>query len=140
VTKVINALGTSPYWQNTAIILLWDDWGGWYDNAPPPQVNYTSLGFRVPMIVISPFAKPHNIAHTQYDFGSILKLMEQTFALGSLGTDDSTANSMEDAFDFTQTPNTFKAAPIPKHMPCATRVTNPGGAAEVIEHDHGPPE
>jgi phospholipase C len=140
VTKVINALGTSPYWQNTAIILLWDDWGGWYDNVPPPQVNYTSLGFRVPMIVISPFAKPHNIAHTQYDFGSILKLMEQTFGLGSLGKDDATSNSMEDAFDFTQTPNTFKAAPIPKHMPCATRVTNPGGAAQVIEHDHGPPE
>jgi phospholipase C len=140
VTKVINAIGTSPYWNNTAIILLWDDWGGWYDNAPPAQINYTSLGFRVPMIVISPFAKPNFISHTRYDFGSILKLMEQTFGLGSLGTDDATANSMADVFDFNQTPNVFKPAPLPHHMPCATKVTNPGDAARIIKHDGGVPE
>jgi phospholipase C len=140
VTRVINAIGTSPYWNNTAIVLLWDDWGGWYDNAPPPQTNYTSLGFRVPMIVISPYAKPNFISHTRYDFGSILKLMEQSFKLGSLGTDDATANSMEDVFDFNQTPNTFKPAPLPHHMPCATQVTYPSVAARLIEHDHGVPE
>ncbi|MFY9885372.1 MAG: alkaline phosphatase family protein, partial [Candidatus Cybelea sp.] len=133
-------IGTSQYWNNTAIVLLWDDWGGWYDNAPPAQINYTSLGFRVPMIVISPYAKPNFISHTRYDFGSILKLMEQTFGLGSLGTDDATANSMQDVFDFTQTPNVFKPAPLPHHMPCATQVTNPSDAARIIEHDHGVPE
>ncbi len=58
VTKVVDAVGHSNYWDSTAIILLWDDWGGWYDNVPPRQINYTSLGFRVPMIVISPWARP----------------------------------------------------------------------------------
>jgi len=140
ITKVVNAIGTSKYWNNTAIILLWDDWGGWYDNASPSQTSYTGLGFRVPMIVISPWSIPHNISHTQYDFGSILKLVEQTFDLGSLGTSDASSNSMEDVFDFTQTPNKFSAAPLPPALPCKDQVTNPAGAARVIEHDHGVPE
>jgi phospholipase C len=140
VTKVVNALGTSQYWKNTAIILLWDDWGGWYDNAPPDFINYSTLGFRVPMIVISPYAKPNYIAHTQYDFGSILKFMEQTFDLGSLGTTDASAPSMDDVFDFTQAPLAFKAAPLPKAMPCKSQVTNPKGMEEVIRHDGGVPE
>src|SRR5580704_14278763 len=46
ITSVVNAVGQSKYWNSTAIVLLWDDWGGFYDNVPPPQVNYTSLGFR----------------------------------------------------------------------------------------------
>jgi phospholipase C len=139
VTKVVNAIGTSQYWKNTAVVLLWDDWGGWYDNEPAHWDSYTRLGFRVPMIVISPYAKPHNISHTHYDFGSILKLIEQTFNLGSLGTTDATATSMQDVFDFMQTPNNFTAAPLPKAMPCKDRVTNPLGARQVIEHDGGPP-
>jgi phospholipase C len=140
VTKVVNALGTSQYWKNTAIILLWDDWGGWYDNAPPKFVNYSSLGFRVPMIVISPYARPNAIAHTQYDFGSILKLMEQTFGLGSLGTTDARAPSMEDVFDFTQTPNKFKPAPVPPVMSCGKLPAGPNSMRQVIEHDGGVPE
>jgi phospholipase C len=123
VTKVVNAIGTSPYWKSTAIVLLWDDWGGWYDPVPPPQVNYTSLGFRVPMIVISPYSRPHYVSQSQYDFGSLLKFVEQTFDLGSLGTTDRTARSMEDVFDFTQTPNVFHAAPLPRKSGCADAMT-----------------
>ncbi len=140
VTRVVNALGTSKYWGNTAIVLMWDDWGGWYDNAPPAQVNYTSLGFRVPMIVISPFARPNHVEHTHYDFGSILKLIEQTFDLGSLGTTDASAPSMENILDFTQPPNRFKAAPVPHAMKCAGQVTNPSAIRRLIEHDGGAPE
>jgi phospholipase C len=140
ITKVVNAIGSSQYWQNTAVILLWDDWGGWYDNVPPAQTSYTSLGFRVPMIVISAWSKPHLVSHTQYNFGSILKLVEQTFNLGSLGTSDKSSNSMDDVFDFTQSPNTFSPAPLPHAMACKNQVTNPGGMDEVIEHDHGVPE
>jgi phospholipase C len=140
VTKVTNAIGTSQYWKNTAIVLLWDDWGGWYDNAPPPQVNYTSLGFRVPMMVISPYAQANHISHTQYDFGSILKLIEETFGLGSLGTDDSTANSMSDVFSFTQKPITFKPAPLPPVMSCGKQSAGPDAIRQVIEHDGGVPE
>lgn len=113
VTKVINAIGTSPYWKDTAIILMWDDWGGWYDPVAPAQTSYASLGFRVPMIVISPYARPSYVSHTQYQFGSVLKFVEEEFRLGSLGTSDADANSIQDVFDFTQRPLGFKAAPLP---------------------------
>jgi phospholipase C len=140
VTKVVNAIGESSYWNNTAIVVLWDDWGGWYDNAPPKYFNPSSLGFRVGMLVISPYSRSGTVVHTTYDFGSVLKLVEQTFDLGSLGTTDASANSMEDAFDFTQSPTPFKPEPLPKAMACKSQVTNPKGMEEVIEHDGGVPE
>ncbi|MGA9944025.1 MAG: alkaline phosphatase family protein [Candidatus Cybelea sp.] len=140
VTRVVNALGTSTYWKSTAIVLVWDDWGGWYDNAPPAQISYTSLGFRVPMIVISPFAKPGYISHTHYDFGSILKLLEQNFGLGSLGVTDATAASMEDVFDFTQRPNRFEAAPLPPVMSCGELPSGERAVREIIERNGGVPE
>jgi phospholipase C len=145
VTRVVNAIGTSKYWSNTAIILLWDDWGGWYDSVPPKHINPSALGFRVPMVVISPYAKPNNVSHTQYDFGSILKLMESTFNVGSLGTTDASAASMDDVFDFTQTPIPFKSEPVPKPLACGKQVTNPNsgdidGMRQLIEHDGGVPE
>jgi phospholipase C len=134
VTEVVNALGTSAYWKNTAIILLWDDWGGWYDNVSPEKTSYTSLGFRVPVIVISPYAKPHYVSHTQYDFGSILKLIEQTFGLGSLGTSDVGANSMDDLFDFRQRPIQFKSAPLPHVKACPKNYLD-----KFIEENGAPP-
>jgi phospholipase C len=133
VARVVNALGESKYWQDTAIVLLWDDWGGWYDNVPPPQLDYTSLGMRVPLVVISPYAKHHFVSHTQYEFGSILKFIEQNFGLGSLHSTDARANSIGDVFDFTQRPSVFKAivAPMPPFM-C------PGSSEEIIEKDGVP--
>ena len=71
VASVVNAIGNSPYWASTAIFITWDDWGGWYDHVPPPQVlvNCTQTwgcgyvyGFRVPLIVISPYIKAHYIS------------------------------------------------------------------------------
>jgi phospholipase C len=138
ITSVVNAIGTSKYWSSTAIVLLWDDWGGWYDNVAPPQINYTSLGFRVPMIVISPYAKPHYVSRTEYNFGSVLKFVEQNFGLGSLGTTDATANSMNDVFDFTQRANVFKPAPLPSALPCYYQAAP--SAREIIEHDGAVPE
>ena len=115
--------------------------GGWYDNVPPPQINYTSLGFRVPMIVISPFAKQRSISKTQYNFGSILKLIEQTFGLGSLGTTDASANSMQDMFDYTQSPTTFTNEPEPPVDNCGKIGANAMPPLEkIIEHDGGVPE
>jgi phospholipase C len=108
VTSIVNAVGKSPYWKNTAVLIMWDDWGGFYDNVPPPQLDYTSLGMRVPLIVVSPYAKPHFISTTQYEFGSVLKFIEQTFGTNSLGSTDVRANSIVDMFDFSQSPSTFK--------------------------------
>jgi phospholipase C len=121
VASVVNSIGGKT-WSNTAIIITWDDWGGWYDHVPPPQVlancsqwgcGYV-YGFRVPMIVISPYAKPAYISHANHDFGSILKFVEETFNLQSLGYADVPADDLADCFNFSQTPLIFKtiAAPL----------------------------
>jgi len=120
VASVVNAIGEGPFWSSTAIVVLWDDWGGWYDNVPPPQLDFRGLGIRVPCIVISPFAKARYVSHTQYEFGSVLKLIEEIFGLPhigppSLGFTDTRAASMLDAFDFTQKPRSF--SPIPAAYP-----------------------
>jgi phospholipase C len=118
VTSLVNAIGESSYWNSTAVLVLWDDWGGFYDNRVPPFFDHLGgLGFRVPFIVISPYAKetipsqPGYISTTQYEYGSILKFIEETFNLGSLGTTDVRANSIDDCFDFTQQPRTFQQIP-----------------------------
>jgi phospholipase C len=107
VAQVVNAVGESQYWKSTAVIVVWDDWGGFYDHVKPPQVDYQGLGFRVPLIVISPYAKHGYISHTRYEFGSILKFIEQNWQLGSLHATDSHANSIADMFDFAQMPRKF---------------------------------
>lgn len=136
ITSIVNAVGESKYWDSTAVVLLWDDWGGWYDNAKPAQINYTSLGFRVPMVVISPFAKTHFVSHTEYDFGSILKFIEQNFGLGSLGTSDVNATSMGDVFNFGQPPTAYHPEPLPGITKC---VGSPS-VQQIIDHDGGVPE
>jgi len=111
VAQVVDAVGTSQYWNSTAIVVLWDDWGGFYDHVPPPQIDYQGLGFRVPMLVVSPYAKKGYVSHTQYEFGSIVKFVEDTWHLGRLDTTDLRANGLDDSFDFTQKPRPFN--PIP---------------------------
>lgn len=122
VASVVNAVGESSYWPNTAIIVLWDDWGGWYDNARPKQLDYRGLGIRVPCLIISPYAKetstsqPGYVSHTQYEFGSILKFIEEAYDLKPLGStkngySDQRATSIDDSFDFTQQPRPFTAIP-----------------------------
>jgi phospholipase C len=112
VASVVNAIGTSGYWNSTAIIILWDDWGGFYDHEPPAFFdNAGGLGFRVPMIAVAAYVKPGRISHTQYEFGSVLKYVEQTFNLGSLGTTDARATSIGNLFNLAQPPLPFK--PIP---------------------------
>ncbi|HTA37700.1 MAG TPA: alkaline phosphatase family protein, partial [Candidatus Acidoferrales bacterium] len=87
----------------TAIFVIWDDWGGLYDHVPPPFVDYDGLGFRVPLLVISPYARRGHVSHVQYESTSILKFTEDTFGLGRLGVADARANSpASDCFDFTQ--------------------------------------
>jgi phospholipase C len=110
VAQVINAIGESPEWQSTAVIVVWDDWGGFYDHvAPPTPIQFGGLGFRVPMLVVSPFAKHDYVMHADYEFGSILKVIEENWGLPPLGTTDVRAASfINDAFDFGQTPRSFR--------------------------------
>jgi phospholipase C len=114
VAAVVNAIGNSPYWSNTAIFITWDDWGGWYDHVPPPKPrNSYEYGFRVPLIVVSPYARRGYISHVQHDFGSILKFIEETFGLPSLGYADAPADDLTDCFDFAQRPAPFQTIPAP---------------------------
>jgi len=118
VAAIVNEIGNSQYWANTAIIITWDDWGGWYDHVAPKVINDGSswgsgyvYGFRVPLVVVSPYAKAAYISHTTHDFGSILKFIETTFNLPSLGYADTTADNLSDCFNLTQTPITFQKIP-----------------------------
>ncbi|MGB8520787.1 MAG: alkaline phosphatase family protein [Candidatus Tumulicola sp.] len=110
VASVVNAIGQSQYWNSSAIVIVWDDWGGWYDDVPPPQLDFLGLGIRVGCIIISPYAK-NAVIHTQYESGSILKFVEHTFGAASLGYSDARANSIADSFDFNRSPRAF--TPIP---------------------------
>jgi phospholipase C len=121
VAAIVNAIGNSPYWANTAIIITWDDWGGWYDHVAPKVINdgvswgsgYV-YGFRVPLIVVSPYARAAYTSTVTHDFGSILKFIESTYNLPSLGYADASADDLSDCFNLSQTPITFKtiAAPL----------------------------
>jgi len=113
VASIVNAIGSSSYWSNTAIIITWDDWGGWYDHVAPQILNSYEYGFRVPMIVVSPYAKPAYISQVTHDFGSILKFIETTYNLPSLGNADATADDLSDCFNFNQTPIQFQTISAP---------------------------
>ena len=93
MASIVNAVGTSPcknpdgssYWNSTAIIVTWDDWGGWYDHEPPwieqhPQGGY-QIGFRVPLIVVSAYTPAGFIGNTREDFGSVVRFIERNFGI-----------------------------------------------------------
>jgi len=107
VANIVNAIGQSPFWSSTAIFISWDDWGGWYDHVPPPQVDAMGLGFRVPVIVVSPYAKHGYISHVTHESSGVLRYMEEVFNLPSLGARDATADDFGDCFDYTQHPSTY---------------------------------
>jgi phospholipase C len=116
----INAIMQGPDWNTTAIFLTWDDFGGFYDNAPPTNPDYYGLGVRVPMIIISPYSKAGQVIHTQYEFASVLKFIETRFGLTNLTARDLDAANMEDSFNFSQ-------PPIPAYI-LSTRVCPSDGA------------
>ena len=115
VASVVNAIGESAYWNSTVVIVVWDDWGGFYDPVAPPKIDKQGgMGFRVPMLVISPYTafnstgKSPYISQTPYGFGSIIRYIEETFGLPSLGTTDKTSNSMSDMLNYKQSPRSFQ--------------------------------
>ncbi|HEU0000646.1 MAG TPA: alkaline phosphatase family protein [Ktedonobacteraceae bacterium] len=108
VTQQINAVMNSPYWNSTSIFLTWDDWGGFYDHVAPPSnlVDGMGLGPRVPLIVVSPYAKVGYISHQFGEFSSFVKYVEQNWNLPNLGQRDANPNisNLTDFFNYNQTP------------------------------------
>jgi phospholipase C len=108
---LINALESSPYWCSTALFITWDDFGGFYDHVPPPNQPNADVygpGFRVPLIVVSPYARPGFIDSHPFDFTSLLRFAEVTFKLPALTSRDAGAGTIQSAFNFHQvTPPLF---------------------------------
>jgi phospholipase C len=103
--NTLNALMNGPDWSTSAVFIVWDDFGGFYDHVAPPQVDTYSFGPRSPALVVSPFAIPGYVSHTTYDFASVLKTIEEAYNLAPLTARDANANDMLDVFNFDQTPN-----------------------------------
>jgi phospholipase C len=115
-TEVINAIMGSPMWEDTAIFLTWDDYGGFYDHVPPPQVDGFGFGIRVPMIVLSPYARQGAVSHELGEFSSVLRFIEDNWSLGRLTHRDRRATPMLSAFDFSQSPR--PPVPLPVRDDC----------------------
>lgn len=126
----INAIMQGPDWNSTAIFMTWDDFGGFYDHVPPPVIDQYGLGPRVPLIIISPYAKQGYVSHTQYEFSSILKFIEELYGLPPLTQRDANANDTTDSFDFTQSPR----SPLilqPRNCPIPSAAIVPFGGQAV---------
>ena len=130
VASVVNAIGQSHFWNSTAIFIVWDDWGGWYDHVAPPQLDSMGLGFRVPLIVVSPYARAQYVSHVEHEFGSILKFSEKVFGLPALAASDARADDLSDCFDFTQPPAPFS--------PISTTLRSPSDFAHLRRGPLGP--
>jgi phospholipase C len=109
VASIVNVIGASPLWNSTAIFIMWDDWGGWYDHVVPQSIDNMGPGFRVPLIVVSPYAKHGFVSHQVYETASVLTYMEKDFRLPNLGARDATANDLSDCFDYSQKPSPYVA-------------------------------
>jgi phospholipase C len=104
VRTLINGLMTSSSWKSSAFMWTYDDWGGWYDHVPPPQVDQYGYGFRSPALLVSPYAKQGHVDSTTLDFTSELKFIENNWGVAPLGARDAAANDITSAFDFTAGP------------------------------------
>jgi len=122
-TQVVNAIMASPEWKSTAIFLTWDDYGGFYDHVPPREVDMMGFGIRVPMLMISPYAKTGYIDHTEGEFSSVLRFIEDNWGLTQLTDRDRNADNLTEAFDFSQKPR--PPDPLPERTDCSGPIWEP---------------
>src|SRR5262249_31691091 len=115
--KVVNAALASPQWGSLALFLVFDDWGGFYDHVEPPVAERWTdgtplrYGFRVPCLVISPYARSGYLSHALHSFVSVLRFVESLYGLPPLNQRDGSASTLLDCFDFSQAP--LQPAPLP---------------------------
>jgi phospholipase C len=141
VADIVNKIGNSPctdvvngktltYWQDTVILITWDDWGGWYDHVVPPPVSHRApseassyvYGFRVPLLVVSAYTPAGTVSNEYLDFGAMLKFVEEVF--GNIGTissdpfnnpyaDEYAYDDLHEFFNFNQAPRSFQSIQAP---------------------------
>jgi phospholipase C len=134
---VMNALQRSPYWGSTAVIMTWDDFGGFYDHVPPPQYDVMGLGPRAPALIMSPWtvhgSNPRGgaIDHHTYEFSSVLRFIEEIFGLQPLTTRDRQSDPLTGAFDFSRPPDMRKLI-LPLRQDCPYGTHPPFGEADNL--------
>ena len=157
MNSIYNAVTKSPLWPKTALFFIYDEWGGFFDHVPPPftgvipafdqaafeAINETpssQLGFRIPAMAVSPFARRSYVAHGQYDHTSILKMIEWRFGLTPLTVRDAAAANIAESFDFQSGPNltapVFTVPTGPFGEACSSSSLAPGSAAAEIRAKH----
>ena len=104
ISGLIHALMQSDAWESSAFLVTYDDWGGWYDHVPPPQVDPFGYGFRVPAFLVSSYARQGHIDSTVMDFSSIPRFIEENWGLEPIAERDASANTFMLAFDFERPP------------------------------------
>jgi phospholipase C len=121
----INAVMRSEDWRTTAIVLVWDDFGGFYDHVPPPHVDVEGLGPRTPGLIISPWVRQGDnpdggyIDSTPYEFSSVLRFIEELHGLNPMTDRDADANPLMGAFDFRGPPRYEKLILRPRDCAAA---------------------
>ncbi len=116
ISSVVNAIGMSRYWKDTAIVLAYDDWGGWFDHVKPATFDYYEPGFRIPLVIVSPYARRGYISHHVHYTGSILHFIEYVYGLRSLHKSDARSDRFDDCFDFMQRPLPYILVPPPSSV------------------------
>lgn len=143
--SIYTAVTTSPAWERTVLVFNFDEWGGFFDHVPPPigaispidiAAGYTDgrLGFRTPLLVVSPFARANYVAHEVYDHTSILKMVETRWGLAPLTARDATANNLANVLDFNspaRAPAAYPVPPITIGAACPATSPSTGGTDRV---------
>jgi phospholipase C len=143
-SDVVNAIGASPLWNKTLLILNYDEWGGYYDHVPPPPAlapdnvpptvasgeyvyeGFARYGFRVPAVVVSPYAKKDHVSHLVYDHTSVLAFLERKWNLPAMTLRDANANDMLDFLDLSALE---KGEPT---FPVLPKLAKPGNTTEAL--------
>jgi phospholipase C len=115
-TEIVNAVMASPHWADTAVFITWDDYGGFYDHVAPKQVDDFGFGIRVPLLIVSPYARRGFVTHELGEFSSVLRFMEDNWGLSQLTRRDAEATPLLSAFDFDQAPR--PPDPLPVRTDC----------------------
>jgi phospholipase C len=135
VRKLTSELIKSPYWESSAFMWTYDGWGGWYDHVPPPRVDDRGYGFRVPALLVSPYAKRGVVDHSVLDYTAMLKFIEMNWRVDPLAERDAASLGLGSAFDFTTGPRS--AALIPASRSPETAAIALPHATPVIYTTYG---
>jgi phospholipase C len=138
MSDVVHAFMESKHWKRGALFIVYDEWGGFFDHVRPPRVpdirassdlnsDYGQMGFRIPAVAVSPWARRKHVDHTIYGFESILKLIEYRYGLSPLTTRDKFARNIGRSFDFESKPRLD-----PPHLPDPPAVMSHACAAPPV--------